>query len=201
MRSLLSVRPALRMRSARTPGSSGTVWAITILLFCACAGACRAQVRPGVTPPTSAPNRIDRAPHQFVSGDTVEIVARRVYLSLDRPGLSRYPFRTYTDFRARRPVPLSVLMQPKSIEPTRFARVIYGADLGASAASSLGGVGMVAGLWGGRTAGYLMGAGAVLGAIFGRNAAANEYGLRIRAEADGGSSPSTRHSTVPDQRD
>ncbi len=133
----------------------------------------------------SGPLRIGTAPAtprpRFAAGDTVEIVARRFRplspqwtLPLpshwtspaSAPPLHRsYAYRTAT--------------RPRLYERPRAIRALYGADRVAGTAAAVGGLGMVGGLWGEKTAGYLMGAGAVLGALWGGTLGADNPGLRI----------------------
>jgi hypothetical protein len=189
---------ASRWRFPRLTGTSGIVGVFTIVLLCARTDVPRAQARQGVILPDPAGTEIGRGPNQFVLGDTIEIVARRDPFVGRLSDPSRYPFLAYTDLRARRPVPISLLLRTKPVERSRFASVIYGADLGAGTASSLGGVGLVTGLWGEKTTGYLMGAGAILGAIWGGTAGANDSGLRIRAGLDS-SRPAAGVRRAPEQ--
>lgn len=153
--------------------------------FAPCAGGAAADI-PGVSSGIGVRHAVR---------DTIEIVARRgLYFPLDRIGgiappdlrpteqsiLSRRPYVAYSDFRVRRPVPVSLVLKPRVIELSRFSCALYGADLGAGAASTLGGIGLVSGLCKERTAGYLMGAGALLGAIWGGTAGAEDSRFRIR---------------------
>jgi hypothetical protein len=118
---------------------------------------------------------------RFVLSDTLEIVARRDPLAGLPSDLSRYRYAATPGNPASGPVPVATLLQPRYVERSRFSCVLHGADLGAGAASAIGGAGLVSGLWRGKTAGYLMGAGAVLGALWGGTAGANNPGFRIRA--------------------
>jgi hypothetical protein len=184
MRLRRSIQPAACGRLHRTKRTFGPTWTLAAVLLCTSVGGPRAQAPPLPAPIASDTAGIGSDSVRFVSGDTIEIVARRARLSLDRAVLSRYPYLRYSDVPVRRPVPVSLLMRPRTIELSRFASVIYGADLGAGTASSLGGLGLVTGMWGGKTTGYLMGAGAILGAIWGGTAKSNDSGFRIRAAVD-----------------
>ena len=137
---------------------------------------------------------------RFALADTIEIVARRELLPRDRSDLARYPFLMHPDFRARRPVSVAVLLRPRTIELTRFSCLIHGADLGAGTASALGGLGLVSGVWGDKTAGYFIGAGAILGAIWGGTAGANDSGFRMRVGVDASDPTASRHRPLSDDR-
>ena len=67
---------------------------------------------------------------------------------------------------------------------SRASCALQGAGLGTGTASSLAGLGLVTGLWGQKTAGYLMGAGAVLGALWGGTIGSESSALRIRVGLD-----------------
>jgi hypothetical protein len=75
--------------------------------------------------------------------------------------------------------------------------VAFGADRGAGTAASLAGLGLVTGLWQEKTAGWLIGAGAVLGAIWGGIAGAEDPGLRIRVQAGPRDPEADRRRPVP----
>ena len=79
---------------------------------------------------------------------------------------------------------LTTMLRPRTYERTRVARIIYGADRMAGTTAALSGIGMVSGLWGEKTAGYLMGAGAVLGALWGGTLGANDPGIRIGIDSE-----------------
>lgn len=137
--------------------------------------------------------------HGFAPGDTIEIVARRRLLP---PGLSsvagsRLP--EHAPLGVQRPVPTSLFLRPRQVEMSRFACLIYGADMGAGTASALGGIGLVSGLCGEKTAGYLIGAGAVLGALWGGTAGADDPRFRIRIGA--GPSDADPHALTPEERE
>jgi hypothetical protein len=137
---------------------------------------------------------------RFGVGDTVEIVARRIP-PLGWSGLSfataRDPLAALKTGTAHHPsaarldgptplaeVPLLAVPRPTTVEPSAFSRLVPGADLGAGAVSSVAGVGLVTGLWGQKTAGYLMGAGVVLGALWGGTIGSESSALRIRVGLD-----------------
>ncbi len=129
-----------------------------------------------------AARELGRNLYDFAPGDTIEIVARREL----RPGPARIGAAvpaTFTTTELRRPVSPERLLQPRTVALSRFACAIYGADLGAGAASALGGLGLVSGLMGEKSAAWLMGVGAVAGALWGGTAGANDSGFRIRVEA------------------
>jgi hypothetical protein len=77
---------------------------------------------------------------------------------------------------------------------------MHGADLGAGTASALGGLGLVSGVWGEKTTGYLMGAGAILGAIWGGTAGADNSGFRMRVGVDASDPAASRHRSLPNDR-
>jgi hypothetical protein len=200
MRSLGPIRLASRRRFPRMMRIAGIGGIFAIALLCAYADAPRARTLEGMFPLIPATRGIGRDSSLFVSGDTIEIVARRDRLSGYRLGLSRYRFRAFPDFRVRRPVPLSLVLRPKPIELSRFSCAIHGADLGAGTASTLGGLGLFAGLWGEKTTGYLMGAGAILGALWGGTAGADDSRFRIRVGADPSAPAAGRIRPDPDDR-
>jgi len=114
--------------------------------------------------------------------DTIEIVARRPGLSFQPPAGSA--FLSSPSLLAPRPVPVEVLLRPRTTRISRFACALYGADRGAGTAAALSGLGLVTGALDGRKAGYLMGAGAVLGALWGSTAGAEDPRFRVRIEAE-----------------
>lgn len=151
----------------------------------------------------------------FAVGDTVEIVARRVPL-LGCGGLCYAPakdplaaLRTSTvhpsfaaglDGRKSPPaVPLLAMPPPSTVESSRFSRLVLGADLGAGTVSSLAGLGLVTGVWGEKTAGYLMGAGAILGALWGGTIGADNSALRVRVGLDDPAARWDRYRFQPDE--
>jgi hypothetical protein len=180
--------------------TSGITGVFAIVLLYAGADVPRAQVRQGVVPLVPATTEIGGDSSQFVQGDTIEIVARRELLPRERSDLSRYRFLAHPDFRARHPVPVSLLLRPRTIELSRFSCAMHGADLGAGTASALGGLGLVSGVWGEKTTGYLMGAGAILGAIWGGTAGADNSGFRMRVGVDASDPAASRHRSLPNDR-
>ena len=200
MRPLEPIRVALRRRSPRMERAPGVAGIFAIVLLCAGAGVPGAQVRPGMVPLVPATDGIAGDSSRFVVADTIEIVARRELLPSGRSDLSRYSFLAHSDLRAPHPVPVSLLLRPRTIELSRFSCAIHGADLGASSASALGGLGLVSGVWGEKTTGYLMGAGAILGAIWGGTTGANGSGFRMRFAVDASDPAASRHRPLPDDR-
>lgn len=199
MRSLDLVRPFTRgpfLRMAPAPAIAGV---LAVLLLGAGADAPRAESRRLLFPrPPLVPaaHEAGRDSSQFTSGDTVEIVARRPRLSLDPSVISRSPYLVNPDYRVRRPVPISVVLRPKTIELSRFSCLIHGADLGAGTASTIGGLGLLTGLWGEEATVGLMSAGAILGAIWGGTAGADDSNFRIRVGVDA-SDPAAHRSSQP----
>jgi hypothetical protein len=180
--------------------ASGIAGVFAIVLLCVGAGVPGAQVRQGMVPLVSATEEIAGDSSRFVVADTIEIVARRELLLSGRSDLSRYSYLAHSDLRAWHPVPVSLLLRPRTIELSRFSCAIRGADLGATSASALGGLGLVSGVWGGKTTGYLMGAGAILGAIWGGTAGANASGFQMRVGVDASDPAASRHRPLPDDR-
>lgn len=129
--------------------------------------------------------------------DTIEIVARRPGLSLQPP--ARSAFLPYPALLAPRPVPVEVLLRPNTIRISRFACALYGADRGAGTAAALSGLGLVTGALDGKKAGYLMGAGAILGALWGGTAGAEDPRFRFRIEAAPATDGERRERIDPDQ--
>jgi hypothetical protein len=176
---------------------------VIVLLLCVSAGQPRAEPARRIGWPVASHRmRLGAAGWRdpLIVGDTLEIVARRT-LPLGCDGWSFAPpkdplaaLRTCTvhDPLAQRlgeqvrPAAVSLLAAPRpsTAEPTRFSRLVLGADLGAGMASSVAGAGLVTGLWGEKTAGYLMGAGAVLGALWGETIGSDNSALRIRVGMD-----------------
>jgi hypothetical protein len=176
---------------------------VIVLLLLVCAGPLRAEPTRRIGWPVASHRmRLGGAPwrNPLVVSDTLEIVARRT-LPLGCDGLSFAPakdplaaLRTSTvhDPLAQRldeqmrpdEVFLLATPRPSTTEPTRFSRLVLGADLGAGMVSSVAGAGLVTGLWGEKTAGYLMGAGAVLGALWGETIGSDNSALRIRVGMD-----------------
>jgi hypothetical protein len=115
----------------------------------------------------------------FALGDTVEIVAHR------RPSLgSHWSPATSVNLMApklqyQRSLAFFSLTHVRTYERSRLARTIYGADQFAGTAAALGGLGLIGGVWDGKTAGYFMGAGAVLGALWGGTLGADNPRIRI----------------------
>ena len=188
-------------RSARMRRRTGLAGLLALICFGLCAGPARAELRADPSPSIPATRELGRDPYRFASGDTVDVVARRGISSGRPSALSRYQYALRPDSRYRRPVPVSLLLRPKTIELSRFACAIYGADLGAGTASALGGVGLVSGLWGEKTTGYLMGAGAILGALWGGTAGASEDRFRIRIGVDPADPGAGQRPLGPDGRD
>lgn len=200
MRSLEPVRLASWSRRRGMMPISGIAGLFAIVLLCAGAEASRAQIRQGMVPLVPATTEIGSDSSRFVLGDTIEIVARRELAPRYRPDLSRYPFLVHSDLRVRHPVPVSVLLRRRTSEPSRLSCAIHGADLGAGTTSALGGLGLVSGVWGEKTTGYLMGAGAILGAIWGGTAGADNPGFRMRVDVDALDPAANRHRPTPDDR-
>jgi hypothetical protein len=109
--------------------------------------------------------------------DTVQIVAYR-------PRLFRLNRSTSQGARtdsaaAERSLAFSAMSHFQTHERPRISRVVFGAGQMAGRAGALSGVGLVGGLWGEKTAGYLIGAGAVLGAILGGTVGADDPSISI----------------------
>jgi hypothetical protein len=148
----------------------------------------------------------------FAVGDTVEIVARRLpppgYLggfALAPQPLARFNSASTPRLSsaaavpaARRPVSLASLLRPRTVPVTRFSSVMQGVNLGTGAASSLAGLGLVGGLWGQRTAGYLLGAGAILGALWGGTLGAESPGSGLVIGPAGPAPSSGGHGSRPE---
>ena len=200
MRSPEPIRLAAGRRSPWIGRVSGIAGVLAIVLLCAGADVLLAQVRREMVPLGKATTEIRSDSSRFVLGDTIEIVARRELLPCARSDLSRYSFLAHPDLRARHRIPVSLLLQTRTIELSRFSCAIHGADLGATTASAFGGLGLVSGVWGGKTTGYLMGAGAILGAILGGTAGADNSGFRMRVGVDASDPAASRHRAVPDDR-
>ena len=148
------------------------------------AGTGSAQVR--AESPSYAPiGRVLGEPlHRFALTDTLEIIGRR-----------GTPPANWAASLTGSPVPASepalhgsllrtAMLRPRIYERSRAARVIYGADRMAGASAALGGLGLVSGLCSERTAGYLIGAGAVLGALWGGTLGSDNASIRIGIEAE-----------------
>jgi hypothetical protein len=122
--------------------------------------------------------------YRFVFADTIEIIGRRPASAVRFSTLPAAPLQPLPDPKYQPGLLLTTITRPHTYERSPFARVVFGADRMAGTAAALGGIGLVGGLWGERTAGYLMGAGAVLGALWGGTLGANDPGLRIGVEAE-----------------
>jgi hypothetical protein len=134
---------------------------------------------------------------RFAAGDTVEIVAHRYTPLSPRWSLPSPSYLTYRTAPTRqycRAVAFTALTRPRTYERPRLIRAIYGADQVAGTAAALGGLGLVGGLWREKTAGYLMGAGAVLGALWGGTLGADNPGLRIGIDPGPPGTDDGRHS-------
>ncbi len=140
-------------------------------------------ISPGPNSPDSSAIEVLPTAPGFQRGDTIEIVARRGLIPGFRMSRTGSRVLPHPDFASPRPVSVALLMRPRTMELSRFACAIYGADQAAGTAAALGGAGLVAGVWGEKTTGYLMGAGAILGAIWGGTAGAGDSKFRIRVEA------------------
>jgi hypothetical protein len=78
------------------------------------------------------------------------------------------------------PPPGRLLAPPVAVRLTRFGCAAYGADRGASTALWIGGVGHMLGFLSEKDALRLTAAGAVLGALWGGTAGAEDTGFRVR---------------------
>jgi len=153
-----------------------------------------------------------RGSERFIVGDTVEIVARRTpllgYLGVFAPTKDplaalrartvHHHFPASLDFKGRPAVPLSAMLRPRTVELSRFSCLVHGADLGAGTASSLAGLGLVTGVMGQKSAGYLLGASAILGALWGGTIGANDPNFRVRVGMDDPGGPWDRFRSQPD---
>lgn len=122
--------------------------------------------------------------HRFAVPDTIEIIGRRVtppasWAANLTGSLAPTPDRQYRGSLLR-----AAMLRPRTYERTRAARIIYGADRFAGASAALGGLGLVSGLCSEQTAGYLMGAGAVLGALWGGTLGSNNAAIRIGIQSE-----------------
>ena len=151
----------------------------------------------------------------FGVGDTVEIVARRIPplgsggfyfapakdpLAALRTSTVHHPMAASLDSQERpAAVPLLAIPPPSTVEPSRFSRLVLGADLGAGTVSSVAGLGLVTGLWGQKMAGYLMGAGAILGALWGGTIGADNPALHIRVGLDDREARWDRYKPQPEE--
>jgi hypothetical protein len=116
---------------------------------------------------------------RFTVADTIEIVAHRngPPRPLAMSALGAIP--STPTMQERRQRAFSFMTHVRTFERPRFSRAIVGAGQLAGTASALSGLGLVGGLWGDKTAGYLMGAGAVLGALWGATLGADAPGIRL----------------------
>jgi len=115
----------------------------------------------------------------FESADTIEIVALRAGPRIPRLGLASPANGTLPPSGFHRGVAFFAMTHVRTMERPRLARAILGAGTGAGAAGSLNGIGLVSGLWKDRTARYLMGAGTILGAIWGGTLGSDNSMIRI----------------------
>ncbi len=126
---------------------------------------------------------LGRPLHAVTIRDTLEIVARRRVTWLSTTALAALACST-DGANPQRSFLLATMLRPRFRERTPFARVVMGADRLAAAGGAIGGLGMVGGLWGEKTTGILMGAGAVLGAVWGGTLGADDPDLRLGIEAE-----------------
>lgn len=140
-------------------------------------------IPPSPEPPPTSAIEVHHPTPCFQMSDTIEVVARRGLVAGFRISRTGSRVLGHPDLASPRPVSVALLMKPRTMELSRFACAIYGADQAAGTAAALGGAGLVAGVWGEKTTGYLMGAGAILGAIWGGTAGADDSRFRIRVEA------------------
>jgi hypothetical protein len=132
--------------------------------------------------------------NHFAFADTIEIVGRRIS-PLPSPGSNLSgSIQPERDPQYRGSLLLTSMLRPHLYVRTRAERVIYGADRLAGASAAIGGLGMVGGLWGEKPAGYLMGAGAILGALWGGTIGSNDPGLRVGVVAEPRVLDRDRHS-------
>jgi hypothetical protein len=199
--------PVARERSKRArrtlPCVAAVILTAIVLALAFGEGVARAQVRTSDQLPaeTYGPigREIGRPLVSFVSGDTIEIVAHR-FKGLGRarsqPAPSSY-LEPATPQDHRAPA-FSAMTHFRTIELPLASRVIFGADRMAGTAAALGGLGLVGGLWDGKTAGYLMGAGAVLGALWGGTLGADNPAIRIGVDPNSaGPEPAWRRWGLP----
>jgi hypothetical protein len=169
-----SLRPA--RRKPRFPVIPGVLWLVLLVAGLQAA-------RAGAAPVSRIPwigRELGLTQVRFAMRDTIEIVAHR-YRPLMRPWPS--PPLSYL---AAAPAPqyyrslaFSALTHRRTYERPRIARAICGAGQLTGTAAAVGGLGLVGGLWGDKTAAYLMGAGAVLGTLWGGTLGAETPGIRI----------------------
>jgi hypothetical protein len=190
-----------RERRARAHLLSRSAMSLLFVGVLALASAVGLARTPFVGASTPAFAEVAFPPERCAVADTVEIVAKR-----ERPAPAPSllapppPLLSYNFYRERVPVPVGVLLRPHTYERTRFACAVQGADLGACLATNVSSLGLVTGLWGEKTAAYMMGAGAVLGAIWGGTTTANRTGISIGARLDDQHADIERHRSRPEAR-
>jgi hypothetical protein len=170
----------------QSPGIRGVAGA---LLLATCLVACPHARAESPLAPSGSPTarELDGPLLRLAAGDTVEIVARRYARlspdwSLPLPSYLTDPTPQAPTPRSRRSLVFTALTRARTYQRPRYVRAIYGADRFAGTAAAVGGLGLLGGVWGGKTAGYFMGAGAVLGALWGGTLGADTPGIRIGVE-------------------
>jgi hypothetical protein len=153
--------------------------------FAAADGAAEPPAAPSAGTPNAPVGTVLGAPlHRMVLADTIEIVARRSAPAALPPAPLLSPLPPAADRTYLRALAFSRATRPRTYERSRFARVVFGADRMAAAGAALGGLGLVSGLCGEKTAGYLMGGGAILGALWGGTVGADSPELRFGIETE-----------------
>ncbi len=188
-----------RRRSCGRVLSAGLLTGVLLLLILPLA----VQAESGFGRPVQIPLRAQLGcnPTVFSLGDTLEIVARRRFLLSAGKTVPLGLLTAAPDTALRRSHALQMMLQPSVHERSAIGRVVFGAGKLAGTGAALGGAGMVCGLWGEKTAGCLMGAGAVLGALWGGTIGSDNPGLRfgVEVEWDPGTSP-VRRAMDPEER-
>jgi hypothetical protein len=147
--------------------------------------------------PAGPGREIGRPDLTFASGDTIEIVGHRLDLlgrtwKLPPPAYLQEPL-----LPGPRPLASFILAHPRTFEQPHYARVILGAGRFAGGAAALSGFGLVGGLWGQKTAGTILGAGAILGALWGGTWGSENSSIRIGVEPGSYPPGSERRSPRP----
>ena len=135
----------------------------------------RAETAPSASQPPAPPSEV-------VLADTIWVVARAA--PWDGCRFTLLSLRPASRGFDSEPLLSPYLSGPRlqTVRLSRFACTAYGADRGANAGLFLGGLGNLTGLWDEKTAFYLMGAGAALGALWGGSAGAEDPAFRVRVE-------------------
>jgi hypothetical protein len=160
--------------------------AVGLVLALAAVGApaaLRAEGDPGSAPPAAVASPPPVPPHP-ASLDTLRVTARLAPWNRRPVGLLALPPQGPGSETGPLAAPRLPGPRLHTVRLSRFATTAYGADRGANAGLFLGGIGNLIGAWDEKTAFYLMGAGAALGAIWGGTAGADDPAFNVRVTAD-----------------